>query len=128
MTQKLRLLTGRRTHLPSALRKLSCAHSTYQETKEKAPSWWDSHHQSLANALVVEEGKPHNQHTDSIKAWIHHEQHQWALGLAAHINFQKTDKYLVLRPIARNAEGIDVLLETQDKIIAAMATFNLARQ
>ena len=57
------------------------------------------------------------------------EQHQQILRIAARTIRQKIDKYSVLKAIAPNADGVDVLLETQAEMVAAtMVQSNLSRQ
>ena len=56
------------------------------------------------------------------------EQHQRILGIAARTIRQKIDKHSVLKAIAPDATGVDVLLETQAEMVAAMTTSNHSRQ
>ena len=63
-----------------------------------------------------------------IRARMRRLQHHRILGFAARTIRQEIDKHSVLKAIVPNADCVDVLIEIQAEIVAAMAQSNLSRQ
>ena len=127
LAKKIGNWSGPPVDLVTAVDKLKEAYSEYYTNRKNAVLWRNEHNQHLVEALLAE-GLPGNSCAKAITNRMIREQQQRAQGAAAKAIRQRNNRKPVTMAIATDENGNEVICDTQETMVKAMAASNLARQ